>query len=118
MTDTRSDAVSVVERTHAVAASGAVTAVHFLGRMAVFVLAEETLVLAPPRGEPKSVAVHGGVILDSVAGESTIVTGGDDGKVIETDVSGESRTLAPDPKRRWIDHVTLGPDGAFALGAC
>jgi WD40 repeat protein len=117
MSDTRNDTVSVVERTHAIAASGAVTAVHFVDRMAVFVLAEETLVLAPPRGEPKSVAVHGGVILSSVAGDSTIITGGDDGKVIETDASGESRTLATDPKRRWIDHVTLGPDGAVAWSA-
>ena len=117
MSDTRNDTVSVVERTHAVAASGAVTDVHFLGRTAAFVLAEETLVLAPPDSEPKSIAVHGGVILSSVAGDSTIITGGDDGKVIETDVSGESRTLAIDPKRRWIDHVTLGPDGAIAWSA-
>ncbi len=117
MTDTRNDTVSVVERTHAVAANGAVTAAHFLGRMAIFVLAEETLVLAPPRGEPKSVAVHDGVILSSVVGDSTIITAGDDGKVIETDVSGESRTLATDPKRRWIDHVALGPDGAIAWSA-
>jgi WD40 repeat protein len=117
MSDTRNDTVSVVERTHSVAASGAVMAAHFLGRMAVFVLAEETLVLAPPRGEPKSVAVHGGVILSSTVGDSTIVTSGDDGKVIETDVSGESRTLATDPKRRWIDHVALGPGGAVAWSA-
>jgi WD40 repeat protein len=117
MSDTRNDTVSVVERTHAVAANGAVTAVHFLGRMAVFVLAEETLVLVPPHEEPKSIAVHGGVILSSVAGDSTIITGGDDGKVIETDVSGESRALATDPKRRWIDHVALGPDGAVAWSA-
>jgi WD40 repeat protein len=117
MSDTRNDTVSVVERTHSVAASGAVMAAHFLGRMAIFVLAEEMLVLAPPRGEPKSVAVHGGVILSSTVGDSTIVTSGDDGKVIETDVSGESRTLATDPKRRWIDHVALGPDGAVAWSA-
>jgi WD40 repeat protein len=117
MSDTRNDTVSVVERTHAVAANGAVTAVHFLGRMAVFVLAEETLVLVQPHEEPKSIAVHGGVILSSVAGDSTIITGGDDGKVIETDVGGESRALATDPKRRWIDHVALGPDGAVAWSA-
>ena len=53
MTDTRNDTASVVERVHAVAASGPVIAAHFLGRMAVFVLGEEAMVLAPPRGEPK-----------------------------------------------------------------
>jgi len=117
MTDTRSETVSVVERTRPVAAGGAIVAAHFLGRMAVFVLAEEAMVLAAPRGEPKKVAVHGGAILSTAVGESLIVSGGDDGKVVETDVSGESRTLATDAKRRWIDHVALGPDGAVAWSA-
>jgi len=51
MTDTRSDIVSVVERTRLVAARCAVVAVHFLGRTSVFVLSEEALVLAEPDGE-------------------------------------------------------------------
>src|SRR6202046_3049271 len=117
MTDTRNDTASVVERTHAVAASGPVIAAHFLGRMAVFVLGEETMVLAAPRGEPKSVTVHGGAILASAVGESVIVSGGDDGKVVETDVSGESRIVPTDPKHRWIDHVAIGPDGAGGWAA-
>jgi WD40 repeat protein len=117
MSDSRSDTVSVVERTRILAAGGAVIAAHFLGRMAVFVLAEEALLLTAPRGEPKTVAGHGGVILASAVGESRVVTGGDDGKVVETDVSGESRTLATDPKHRWIDHIALGPDGAVAWSA-
>ena len=117
MTDTRNDSASVVERTHAVAANGTVIAAHFLGRMAVFVLGDEAMVLAPPRGEPKTVAVHGGAILATAVGEAVIVTGGDDGKVIETDVSGTSRTVATDPKNRWIDHVAVGPDGAIAWSA-
>jgi WD40 repeat protein len=117
MTDTRNDTVSVVDRTHPVAAGGAVIAAHFLGRMAVFVLGEETLVLAAPRGEAKSVAVHGGAILASAVGESVVVSGGDDGKVVETDVSGESRAIATDPKHRWIDHVAVGPDGGVAWSA-
>jgi WD40 repeat protein len=117
MSDTRSDTTSVVERTKPVAAGGAVIAAHFLGRMAVFVLAEEAILLTAPRGEPKRVTVHGGVILASAAGEARIVTGGDDGKVADTDVSGETRTLATDPKHRWIDHVALGPDDAVAWSA-
>jgi WD40 repeat protein len=117
MSEIRSDTVSVVERTRTLAAGGTVIAAHFLGRMAVFVLAEEALLLTAPRGEPKTVAVHGGAILASAVGESRVVTGGDDGKVVETDVSGESRALATDPKHRWIDHVALGPDGAVAWSA-
>jgi WD40 repeat protein len=117
MTDTRNDTASVVERIHPVAASGPVIAAHFLGRMAVFVLGEEAMVLAPPRGAPKSVTVHGGAILATAVGESVVVSGGDDGKVVETDVSGASRTVAADPKHRWIDHVAIGPDGAVAWSA-
>jgi WD40 repeat protein len=117
MTDSHSETVSVVERTRPVAVGGAIGAAHFLGRMAAFVLAEEALVLTAPRGEPHKVTVHGGVILGSAVGDSRIVTGGDDGKVVETDVSGESRTLATDAKHRWIDHVALGPDGAVAWSA-
>jgi WD40 repeat protein len=117
MTDTRNDSASVVERTHAVAANGAVIAAHFLGWMAVFVLGEEAMVLAPPRGEPKIVTVHGGGILATALGDAVIVTGGDDGKVVETDVSGTSRTIATDAKNRWIDHVAVGPDGAVAWSA-
>jgi len=114
MSEGRSDTVSVVERTRTLAVDGAVIAAHFLGRMAVFVLAEEALLLTAPRGEPKRAAVHSGVILASAVDDTRIVTGGDDGKVVETDVSGESRTLATDHKHRWIDHVALGADGAVA----
>jgi WD40 repeat protein len=117
MSEGRSDTVSVVERTRILAAGGVVIAAHFLGRMAAFVLAEEALLLTAPRGEPKIVAVHGGVILASAVDDTRIVTGGDDGKVVETDVSGESRTFATDPKHRWIDHVALGPDNAVAWSA-
>jgi WD40 repeat protein len=111
MTDTRNDTASVVERVHSVAANGPVIAAHFLGRMAVFVLGEEAMVLAPPRGEPRNVTVHGGAILATAVGESVVVSGGDDGKVVA------SRTIAADPKHRWIDHVAIGPDGAVAWSA-
>jgi WD40 repeat protein len=117
VTDTRSDTVSVVERTHAVAADGPVIAAHFLGRTAVFVLGEEAMVLAEPTGEPRRIDVHGGAILATAADGNRIVSGGDDGKVIATDGKGECRALASDPKHRWIDHVALGTDGVFAWSA-
>jgi WD40 repeat protein len=117
MTDTRSDTVSVVERTHSVAAEGAVIAAHFLDRTAVFVLGEEHMVFADAQGEPRRVTVHGGAILATVADNARILSGGDDGKLAATDAKGESRTLATDTKHRWIDHVALGPDGAIAWSA-
>jgi WD40 repeat protein len=60
--------------------------------------------------------VHGGAILATVADGERIVSGGDDGKLIVTDL-GSSRVLATDAKHRWIDHVALGPDGAVAWSA-
>ena len=117
MSDTRSGTVSVVERTRAVAAGGAIVIAHFLGRIAAFVLGEEAIVFAEPNAEPRRVAVHGGAILATAADNERIVSGGDDGKLIATDAKGESRTLAADPKHRWIDHVALGPDGAVAWSA-
>ena len=118
MTDTRSDTntVSVVERTRAVAAGGAVADAHFLNRTAVFVLGEEALVFAEPEGELRRMDVHGGVILTTASDGERIVSGGDDGKVVTTDL-GSSRVLATDAKHRWIDHVALGPDGAVAWSA-
>jgi len=117
MTDTRSDTASVVDRTRAIVAGGPVIAAHFLGRTAVFVLGEEAMLFAEPGGEPRRVDIHGGAILTTAAHGDRIVTGGDDGKVVETDAEGHTRTLAGDPRRRWIDHVALGPDGAVAWSA-
>jgi len=117
MSDIRGGIVSVVERTHAVAAGGPVVAAHFLGRTAVFVLGEEAMVLAEMNGEPRRLGVHGGAILASVSDGARVISGGDDGKIAETDAKGESRSLTSDPKQRWIDHVALGPDGALAWSA-
>ncbi len=114
MADTRSDTASVVERTRAIAAGGAIVGAHFLGRTAVFVLGEEALLLAEPDGEVRRLAIHAGAILAAASNGARIVSGGDDGKVVTTDL-GSSRVLATD--RRWIDHVALGPDGAAAWSA-
>jgi WD40 repeat protein len=116
MSEARSDTVSVVERTRAVAAGGAVVRAHFLARTAVFVLGEEALVFAEPDGEVRRMTIHGGAILASASDGTRLVSGGDDGKIVTTDV-GSSRVLATDPKQRWIDHIALGPDGAVAWSA-
>ena len=70
MTDAPSTLTSVVERTQAVNAGAAVVAAHFLGRTAVFVLGEESLLLVPGEGEPHAVGVHAGGILCSAVDES------------------------------------------------
>ena len=116
MTDTRTDTVSVVERTRAVAAGGPIVGAHFLTRTAVFVLGEEALLFAEPNGDLRRMNVHSGAILAAASDGARLVSGGDDGKVVTTDL-GSSRVLATDAKQRWIDHVALGPGGAMAWSA-
>ncbi len=108
---------SVVERVRPVQADAPVVGLHFLKETALFVLGEEALLLAARDGEPQRVAVHGGAILSSASDGGRVVTGGDDGKVVSTDAKGESDTVATDAKRRWIDHVAVGPSNAVAWSA-
>ena len=93
-----------------------IVGVHFFARMPVFVLGEEALLFAGEDGERK-VSVHGGGILASAADGKRIVTGGDDGRLVATSPTGEMKELATDDKKRWIDQIALGPDGAVALSA-
>jgi WD40 repeat protein len=117
MTDTRDNIPSVVERTRPVQAGAPVVAAYFLGETAVFVLGEESLLLAGKDGAERRVAVHGGAILAAACDGERVVTGGDDGKIAVTDAHGESITVATDAKRRWIDQVAAGPSRTIAWSA-
>jgi WD40 repeat protein len=117
MTDTRADTPSVAERTRPIRTEAPVVAAHFLGQTAVLVLGEEALMFVPHQGDARRVPVHGGGVLASAADGDRVVTGGDDGKVVATDPRGESVVLVTDPKRRWIDRVAVGPNGAVAWSA-
>jgi WD40 repeat protein len=116
VSDTR-DTPSVVERTRAVAAGAPVVGAHFLKKIPAFVLGEEAVLLAPEGAAEQRVVVHGGGILASAGDGTRLVTGGDDGKVVALDAAGEPSVVAQDAKRRWIDHVALGLDGAVAWSA-
>src|ERR1700731_4629018 len=112
--DNAASIASVTDRVRPVAVSMPVTAVHFLGERAAFVGAEESVAMASADGEISRVAVHGGGILCAASDGERIVMGGDDGKLVALDASGEVILIATDPKRRWIDNVALHPDGAYA----
>ncbi|HEY6254905.1 MAG TPA: WD40 repeat domain-containing protein [Xanthobacteraceae bacterium] len=116
MTQTSPDTASVVERTRQYPADGVVVGAHFLGSTAVFVLGEEALLLVR-HGEASRVAIHGGAVLASAADGERVVTGGDDGRIVATDAAGSATDVATDPKRRWIDHVAIAPNGAVAWSA-
>ncbi|HVX78081.1 MAG TPA: WD40 repeat domain-containing protein [Bradyrhizobium sp.] len=105
---------SVTDRVRPLALGMPVTAVYFLGDRAGFVGAEENAALVNKEGEVSQIAVHNGGILCSASDGARIVMGGDDGKLVALDRSGEISVLATDPKRRWVDNVALHPDGAVA----
>ncbi len=114
MSDDRAGIASVAGRARPVAAGAPVVGLHFLDRAAFFVLGEEALLMVPPEGEPRRLDVHSGGILCGAADATRVLTAGDDGKVVATDAAGESRTIVTDAKRRWIDRIATGPEGAVA----
>jgi WD40 repeat protein len=115
--DNSASIASVTDRVRPVAIGMPVTSVHFIGERAAFVGAEESVAMVSADGEILPVAVHGGGILCAASDGERIVMGGDDGKLVALDASGEVALLATDPKRRWIDNVALHPDGAVAWSA-
>ena len=115
MSDTPAHIPSLADRTHHVNAGAPIVGVHFLGATAVFVLGEEELLFVAETEH--RVPVHAGAILASASDGVRIITGGDDGHVGETGLNGEHRILATDEKKRWIDNVAIGPDGAIAWSA-
>ena len=109
--------VSVTDRVRPLAIPMPVTALHFLGDIAAFVGAEESVALVSADGEISLAPVHNGGILCAATDGARIVLGGDDGKVVSLDKKGEVTLLATDVKRRWIDNVAVHPDGAVAWSA-
>ncbi|HVV79977.1 MAG TPA: WD40 repeat domain-containing protein [Pseudolabrys sp.] len=116
MTDLPPNVPSVTDRVRIVKAGAPVVGVHFLDGTPVFVLGDEALLFAPEQGETR-VPVHAGAILASVSDGRRILTGGDDGRVVETNAAGETKEVAADPKKRWIDQLALAGDGSFAYSA-
>ena len=108
--------VSVTDRVTKVALGAPATAVHFLGDVAAFIGAEESVTLATG-GETNVAAVHAGGILCSASDGKRVVVGGDDGKLTSIDARASVETLDTDAKRRWIDNVALHADGAVAWSA-
>jgi WD40 repeat protein len=116
VTDTTAALPSLADRARLVQADSAIVGVHFFRQTPVFVLGEEALLFAAAEGR-KQVVVHSGAVLASAADGRRIVTGGDDGLLIATDRDGAFEVVATDDRKRWIDQVAIGPDGAVAWAA-
>jgi WD40 repeat protein len=85
----------------------------FLGEAPCFVMTDGRIHVGRER---EALRPHADAILAVAADRDRIVTGGDDGKVIETRSDG-SYVLLGDEKGRWIDALALGQDGAVAWSA-
>jgi hypothetical protein len=116
VSDTQIPIPSLADRVRSVIAGAPVVGVHFLGSTPVFVLGEEALLFAGEDGE-RRVVIHAGAILNSVSDGKRIISGGDDGKLIEATPDGDHREITSDEKKRWVDHVALGPDDSVAWSA-
>ena len=107
---------SVTQFVTSIAAGAHVTAAAFLGRIPVLALGDGGVLLARQGGVQRLEAHPGAAILNVACDGNRLVTGGDDGRVMETHGDGESREIAYE-KGRWIDAVTLRDDGATAWAA-
>ena len=116
MSDTQIPIPSLADRVRSVNAGAPVVGAHFLGSTPVFVLSEEALLFVGSDSE-RRIVIHAGAVLNSASDGKRLISGGDDGKVIETTSDGEHRELESDEKKRWIDHVAFGPDDSIAWSA-
>jgi WD40 repeat protein len=116
VSESRVNTASIADRVRSLKADGTIVGAAFLGDTPVFVLGEEAL-LVVGENEELRVPMHGGAILGFASDDTRIVTGGDDGQIMQIGKDGVPEKLAADGKHRWIDHIALGPEGAVAWSA-
>jgi WD40 repeat protein len=109
-TDTAS---SLTQHVTKIEAGAYVTAAAFLGRTPVLALGDGQVVLAEI-GAEKRVAAHPDAgILSAVHGGRALITGGDDGRVIEIGPDGRLVEIYKE-KTGWIDALAAREDGSIA----
>lgn len=111
--DTISKPVSLREHVVPVEAGEHVVAAAWLKQTLALALADGR-VLRWREGEIEGLAAHRGGILSACADGERLISGGDDGRIVATAAEAEPSELAADPKRRWIDAVTLSASGSIA----
>lgn len=111
--DTQTKPVSLREHVVSVTAGEHVVSASWLKQTLVFALADGR-VLRWRDGETESIDAHAGGILSACSDGERLISGGDDGRVVATTAEGEPTEIYRDPKRRWIDAVTLSGSGGLA----
>ncbi|RYE29590.1 MAG: WD40 repeat domain-containing protein, partial [Hyphomicrobiales bacterium] len=106
--------VSLREHVTPITAETHVVAAHWLKQGLVLALADGRVLRWRDGAVVDSVEAHAGGILCATGDGERLISGGDDGRVVATRFEGEPEELAKDPKRRWIDAITLSPSGNLA----
>jgi WD40 repeat protein len=105
---------SLADRLAPVEAGAYVVAASFLGNAAVFALGDGAVLFLDEGGELR-VPAHEGAVMSAVCDGRTLVTGGDDGKVLRFEAGDTPEPVGDAPG--WVDAVALGTDGAVAWSA-
>ncbi len=105
---------SLTEFITPIEAGAHVTTAAFLGSVAAFALGDGTVLLSDGAADPRVEAHPGGAILVADANGRRLVTGGDDGRIVEVLADGHMEQLAAVERGRWVDALALGQDGSLA----
>jgi len=106
--------VSIADRVQRLDLGAPLVGAFLLDATALFIGADEAIWHVPEGGAPQRIEVHAGAILCAQSDGKRVVTGGDDGRVVEIRADGSILELARDAKRRWIDNLALHNDGTLA----
>lgn len=93
-----------------------VTGACILGETAIFALGDGRLALRDSAESGREVAAHDGSVLVCAHDAKAFYTGGDDGRVLRFDASGQSQVIAEE-KGKWIDALALSASGSIAWSA-
>lgn len=104
---------SLTDKVTAITAGAEAVAGGYLAGAPVFALADGVILFVDEGVERRIVAHPDAIILVARRAGDRIVTGGDDGRLVETRADGDVRELA-DEKGKWIDALALRDDGATA----
>ena len=103
---------SLTQHVAPISAGAHVTGAAFLGKTPALALGDGAVLL----GETRLAAHPGAAILVAASDGARLITGGDDGRVVETRADATTDEIAHE-KGRWIDALALREDGALAWAA-
>ena len=99
-----------------VSAGAHVTDAAFLGATAAFALGDGAVILVHDGEETRVEAHPESSVLVAASDGKSLVTGGDDGRVVRIGADGSTEEIA-NTGGAWIDAVAIGPEGAIAWSA-